>query len=267
MKHRIAAGVVVVLVLLTTSTAAHAAVGISLSRDGVHWAGQLSGPLFPDNTRWVPGDRRIETFYVRNDSDQPAELLLDVQNTAVQDLYETGDIIIEARSEGPWIPIVGTERQRLISQSAAEAGEPRRVDVAVMFDKVSENQSQRLRLQLGFGLRLIDADVVQRGENGDFTIGDGSGGGDGDGDGDGGGSDGGDADGGSSDGGETDGGGSDGSGPSTEVDGFGSADSSLALPDTGSSMNVLLPITGAMCLLGGIVLAARPRNDSRQEEI
>jgi hypothetical protein len=82
--HAVVAGVLVVLLgtLLSTTApltlTAQRGSELAISRDGQHWSTTLDAPLFPRQFRFVPGDSRVETFHVLNQSDQKAELRIRV---------------------------------------------------------------------------------------------------------------------------------------------------------------------------------------------
>ena len=47
---------------------------LGLSSDGVTFAETLKKPLFDSAIRWVPGDVRVATFYVRNQAETAGNL-------------------------------------------------------------------------------------------------------------------------------------------------------------------------------------------------
>lgn len=142
--------------LLLSATAAPAAESrLGLSRDGVTWVSSIEQPLFDPEFRWVPGDREVASFFVRNQSGEPAQMAVDVLGSRVDSLLRTGDVAVAARADGgPWRDVSGTGRQRLLAFEPTSAGETRRVDVRVSFDPASSNQSQVLRWALDLRVLL-----------------------------------------------------------------------------------------------------------------
>jgi hypothetical protein len=143
--------------LLTLSVApAHAAGELELSRDGVTWATDLVEPLFDSSVRWVPGDVRAESFFVRNDSAQSGRLSIDIMGSPVHTLLDTGDLDIDARGAGgAWVSVSTPGTHRLLSQGQVPAGDARRVDVTVHFDAASTNESQLKSVELAFRVGLV----------------------------------------------------------------------------------------------------------------
>lgn len=128
-------------VLLATPAAADPG-RIGLSADGRTWAPTLPAPLFDPNLRWVPGDRRVATFWVRNESGDPADLTIEIVGVGDDSLLRTGDLTVAARPDGgTWREVSHVGTRRLASEVAAPPGRARRVDVAVTLDADSTNRS------------------------------------------------------------------------------------------------------------------------------
>ena len=142
--------------LVLTAAPAHAADELSLSRDGVTWAPELADPLFDSSVRWVPGDERSESFYVRNESAQAGRLAIDILGTPVHTLLDTGDLDIDAQGAGgTWVSVSTPGTHRLLSDGSVPADSERRVDVTVHFDSASTNESQLKSLELAFRVFLV----------------------------------------------------------------------------------------------------------------
>lgn len=148
--------VMVISLLLLGGGPAAASDELGLSRDGTTWAPDLSDPLFEAAVRWVPGDSRTASFYVRNQSGQAGTLSLDILGTATDSLMQTGDLSVEAHGAGgDWTPVTEPGTHRLLSAGQVPSSATRRVDVTVTFDPASSNQSQVRSLDLALQVRLI----------------------------------------------------------------------------------------------------------------
>jgi LPXTG-motif cell wall-anchored protein len=118
---------------------------LGFSRDAVTWVSSLDQPLFDADARWVPGDRGSESFFVRNQSDDPAELAVDLLGTRIEASGSAGDLAIFARADGgAWQDVSSPGRQRVLAFEPMSAGEMRRVDVRVSFDADSLTRSHTL---------------------------------------------------------------------------------------------------------------------------
>jgi LPXTG-motif cell wall-anchored protein len=142
-----------------------------LSRDGVTWTPELVDPLFDSSVRWVPGDERTESFFVRNDSAQAGRLAIDILGTPVHTLLDTGDLDIDAQGAGgAWVSVSTPGTHRLLSDGSVPADDARRVDVTVHFDSASTNVSQLKSLELAFRVSLVQ-DVDEDGSDSDGSDG------------------------------------------------------------------------------------------------
>src|SRR5688500_2768336 len=113
---------VVTTLVVLTATPVHAADELHLSRDGVAWAPDLGAPLFDSSVRWVPGDERTESFFVRNQSGQDGRLSIDILATATHTLLDTGDLSINAQGAGgDWTSITTSGTHRLLSDASVPA--------------------------------------------------------------------------------------------------------------------------------------------------
>jgi hypothetical protein len=156
----------VALVLLLTAAPAHAADELGLSRDGVTWTPQLTDPLFDSSVRWVPGDVRSESFFVRNQSSADGRLSIDILGTSIHTLLDTGDVDIDAQGAGgAWVVVSSPGTHRLLSEGSVPAGGVREVVVTVHFDPASTNVSQLKSLELAFRVNLVQ-DVAADGSDG-----------------------------------------------------------------------------------------------------
>jgi LPXTG-motif cell wall-anchored protein len=104
----------------------------------------------------VPGDERTESFLVRNQSDQDGQLSIDILDTAVHNLLDTGGLSINAQGAGGvWTSISTPGTHRLLSDGSVPAHGIRQVDVTVIFDPDSTNVSQLKSLDLAFRIHLV----------------------------------------------------------------------------------------------------------------
>lgn len=134
---------------------AMAADELGLSNDGSAWSGNLPQPLFDSGFRWVPGDVKTASFYVRNQSRDGALLDLSVTGTTVRTLTQTGDLDIAVRvGDGSWVDTRQSGAQRLVTSAPVASGQQSRVDVRVELDRDSANQSQAKQVDLQFAVRL-----------------------------------------------------------------------------------------------------------------
>jgi LPXTG-motif cell wall-anchored protein len=226
----------VALLLLLGVSAARADDEIGLSADGSSWTDGLDEPLFDPDVRWVPGDSRTETFFVRNQGPTGAAMTIEARSADRDELLADDEIALRARAAGgTWVPLQNGAASARLTDAVIERGGVVRVDVNATFDPASSNQSQVKRLALDF--RVVLADAVGTDGEGDADA-DGGGGGDIDVDSD---SDGGaGADAGSS-GGEATG----------------------ALPDTGASTSRWILLLGTASVVAGAI-ALRRRDDTKE---
>jgi LPXTG-motif cell wall-anchored protein len=144
------------LLIGPTSVASDRAGVVAVSADAVHWSSSLTTPLFDPEVRWVPGDRRTASFFVRNGGPTPASLRLDVRSTA-GDLVHTGDVTFSARTGGgAWVPLARDRDSAVLSVAPLPVGADAQVDVRATFDPASTNRSQHSSAELWFVVRLTD---------------------------------------------------------------------------------------------------------------
>lgn len=67
-------------VLLIGAGPSRPAPSVSYSSDGEKWSKTLPDPLFDQDIRWVPGDRRSSEFHVFNDTETDGRLVLFVKS-------------------------------------------------------------------------------------------------------------------------------------------------------------------------------------------
>ncbi|MCL2542201.1 MAG: LPXTG cell wall anchor domain-containing protein [Nocardioidaceae bacterium] len=107
MIRRLVACLAAALAVVVGAQPAHAAApDIGFSPDGVHWSSKLTQPLFDDAVRWVPGDSRQASFYVRDQGPTDGDMVVDVVAGDAHQLLSSGDVTIAARvGSGGWVDV------------------------------------------------------------------------------------------------------------------------------------------------------------------
>lgn len=147
-----------VATVLLHVTAAHATDGIGISDDGVTFSAGLDRPLFDPAVRWVPGDSRTKSFFVRNQGPSGASMTIEARSADKDELLADDDIDLRARADGGgWVVLRNGIASTRLTDEAIEQGGVVRVDVNAVFDPASTNQSQVKRLALDFRVQLADA--------------------------------------------------------------------------------------------------------------
>lgn len=236
-------------ILLATASPAYADDELGFSSDGSVWVESLTGPLFDPGVRWVPGDVRTASFFVRNQAVERGDLRVDVERTVRDDLLETSYLEISARADGQtWSSVTGVGSQELLAADDLQSGRPVKVEVRVTLDDDAPNETMVLGTDLDFRVTLTQSEIVAE-----------AGGGQGDGDGS----------------GELDVDGEVGVDSPTTVagsssedgDGDGNGGPGSLLPGTGSNVPPWLPPVGGVLLgAGAYLLVRRRRHDAHVEE-
>lgn len=265
MRVRALALLGVLLVLLPAAPAAAEDHPLELSRDGVRWSAQMAGGLFESPVRWVPGDRRVVTFYARNSGPTSADLVLALVSADPDRLFADRHVTVTARvGAGSWVTLDTLGAGFRLNDEVLPVRTARRVEVAVTLDAFAPGEVQDRSLPLDFQLVLVDAGIrdgsASSGSGSGSTVGGGSGGGTG-GPGSGPGGGGGTGDGNSA------GGPGDGSpdGPGDGQGGAGSVVPPGLLPATGApAVGATLLAAGALIGIGLALLMARRRRDDEE---
>ncbi|GAA0189544.1 hypothetical protein GCM10008944_01010 [Cytobacillus oceanisediminis] len=156
----------VVAVTLLAPVGAHAADEIGISRDGTSWSSNLDEPLFDPGLRWVPGDTRTSSFFVRNQGPSGSAITIEVRSLDSDELLADDDIRLRARAaEGAWVDLRNEVTSTRLTEKTIEQGAAVRVDVNATFDEASTNQSQVGRLAIAFRVRLADAAAGEPGDD------------------------------------------------------------------------------------------------------
>lgn len=151
MRHLLA--VIVTAVVVMAGAPAHADDRLGLSRDGSTWSPALTTPLFSAPLRWVPGDVRTESFWVRNQSTDAAQLSL----TASRRGAAAAGIEVRGRvGSGSWVLL---DDSVSLTGGRLAAGERRRVDVRVSLPAGAGNTTQRLTTPVDFTARLVSVEA------------------------------------------------------------------------------------------------------------
>ena len=86
--------------------------GLQVSVDGVAWAEDAAGPIFPASSRLVPGDLLESTVWLRNASDEVARLGFSATSAWASSADFADDLVVSAR-------LIGTGQRAAASWTAA----------------------------------------------------------------------------------------------------------------------------------------------------
>jgi LPXTG-motif cell wall-anchored protein len=151
-----ATGLAATALLLAPVTPSQAADGrLELSVDGRAWSANLRTQLFDPAIRWVPGDRRIERFWVRNSSPDTGRLVVTIEGRRTDGLIQTGDLTVTARGGGgAWMPVNAPGTHELLQLESLAPGDRVQVAIDVALARSARNQSQDEALDLALAVRL-----------------------------------------------------------------------------------------------------------------
>jgi hypothetical protein len=141
--------------------------GVALSSNGTTWAPQLTAPLFDQNTRWVPGDRRHASFFVRNDGASDAELVITIETEDRGGLVadEAVSLTTTTTDGARAVPSVSTPTPLgRLAQGASE-----RIDVAALFRGSATNATMRQVLRFTVVVDLSGTPSGRPAEDGDWV--------------------------------------------------------------------------------------------------
>lgn len=164
--NRVAVAVGLLGALATPAGAAAAPVSdsaddIVVSSDGIGWGPELSAPLFDPAIRWVPGDVRTSSFYVRNDGDTSAILRIEGRDAVTGELTDQGVVALYARADGGrWQPLRMGAMSGQLDVAALDVGRVARVEVRGTFESEADNRTQDQEADLEFVVRLEDASAA-----------------------------------------------------------------------------------------------------------
>ncbi|MGA8987300.1 hypothetical protein [Aeromicrobium sp.] len=160
MKRSVAVLFSVLVALCSTAAPAAATGELGISHDGVAFAPTFHGPLFDSATRWVPGDSRHATFYVRNQGGTPARMSVDLLGDHVGDLLDSGDLTVTASAGGTSGSTTSDRQRRLITLTEVAADEVVPVVVSIDFAFSSPNDTQLRSTDLSFRINLSQTSAV-----------------------------------------------------------------------------------------------------------
>ncbi len=130
---------------------------LDVSRNGVTWVDSISDPLFDADLRWIPGDTRTASFFVRHRGGTPGHLVVDVIGSTAGGLLDSGDLHISARGGGgTWTEVNRPGTHRLLTVPGLASGSIEKVHVTVAFDRLSQNATQLSSTRLLFRITLTD---------------------------------------------------------------------------------------------------------------
>lgn len=123
----------------------HLSPGVSLSSNGSVWAPDLTSPLFDPGTRWVPGDRRQASFFVRNDGEADAELAVTIRAEDSNGLIAGNavDLTVSTPHRPGAAPPAGTPT----TLGRLARGSAERIDIAAVFHGAATNATMRKLLR------------------------------------------------------------------------------------------------------------------------
>lgn len=145
------------LVLLAIGVApAYAAQPVQLSNDGRTWAPDLPAPLFDPAVRWVPGDVREASFWVRNAGPDAGTLSVTALVADADGLLAKHAMRLRLRdASGSWTTVAPGSRASL---GALADGARTRVVVSAAYAAASGNDTERDTLRFSLRVRLTGAD-------------------------------------------------------------------------------------------------------------
>lgn len=137
---------------------------VQLSTDGRVWTPDLTTPLFDPSVRWVPGDVRTATFWVRNAGPSLGALTITANVHDDDALLAGGAILLRMRAAGgAWTTVrPGTAA----SLGSLARGARSRIEMTASFAWPSGSDTQRKLLRFGLDVRLSGASTsVTHGTN------------------------------------------------------------------------------------------------------
>jgi hypothetical protein len=131
---------------------------VGLSVDGVHYQGDLDGPLFDPLARWVPGEVRRSSFWVRNQASGPGDLTVDLLARSPRTLIDSGYLSIAARAgDGPWRAVETGGAMRLFTTRDLPSKAELPVTVRITLSPDAHNGTMVLATALDLRVTLTDA--------------------------------------------------------------------------------------------------------------
>lgn len=145
------------LVLLAIGVApAYAAQPVQLSNDGRTWAPNLPAPLFDPAVRWVPGDVRQASFWVRNAGPGAGTLTMTALVADADGLLAKHAMRLRLRdASGSWTSVAPGSRASL---GTLADGARTQIVVSAAYAAASGNDTERDTLRFSLRVRLTGAD-------------------------------------------------------------------------------------------------------------
>ncbi|MFD7074231.1 LPXTG cell wall anchor domain-containing protein [Nocardioides sp. NPDC059952] len=153
------------LVISTVAAAAPAAATepVQLSNDGRTWAADLPRPLFEPEVRWVPGDSREATFWVRDAGESRGALTVSADVRDTDGLLAEGAMSLRLRrGEGEWQDVRPGARAEL---GRLEQGARDRIGVAATYAPGAGNDTMDRSLTFSLDVRLMGEDATGSGDD------------------------------------------------------------------------------------------------------
>lgn len=154
--RRLVGGVAAFLLLsVGYAVPASAADEVLVSNTGADFSRNLSQPLFDPALRWVPGDVRSATFFVKNNGDDPAALTLSVLDDEAGRLLESGALDLRVSSgRTRWSTDPTSAGRGRKSRTVLGRGGSLPVTVRVAFNPRAANPTQALTSELRIRIGL-----------------------------------------------------------------------------------------------------------------
>lgn len=128
---------------------------VQLSNDGRTWAPDLTRPLFDPAVRWVPGDVRRASFWVRDDGPSAGALAITADVDDGDRLIADHAVMLRLRA--------GSRRWSTVSAGRTAAlgrlteGHRTKVEIVAAFDPGSGDATMRRSLHFSLSVRLTGA--------------------------------------------------------------------------------------------------------------
>ncbi|MFL6156054.1 MAG: hypothetical protein ACJ72D_08190, partial [Marmoricola sp.] len=107
------------------------------------WSASLPAPLFDPAERWVPGDIRTATFWVRNQASDAGTLTLQATVHDLDGLIARDDVSLMIRRDGgAWVPLPPDVVSRPFGDRTLPAAASTRIDLRAELVAPSPNRSQ-----------------------------------------------------------------------------------------------------------------------------
>ncbi len=148
--------------VLSTAGAASAQGELEVSEDGRHWSTGLTQPPFDPELVWVPGDKHVADFRIRNNAPTPADFTLTMLGEDTAGLLESDQFRIKARvSGGPWRQLKSFDHGQRLNHVPLNSGSVSTVEVLVGFMPDEGNDTQLQQLSFDFRMQLSEAVLDQ----------------------------------------------------------------------------------------------------------